>query len=160
MLDRKVSLLSGGEKSRLAFCKFMVKPSTLLVLDEPTNHLDIPSKEMLEEAITEYKGTVITVSHDRYFIKQIVNRVVEVKGCKLQNYAGDYNISIYYLEKNLDARERELKREAEIEEKAPKVKAKSKMSKAEKEARKKQKMQAFQQAKAKSKGTKKAKRWN
>ncbi|CAN6567738.1 unnamed protein product [Malus baccata var. baccata] len=112
---------------------------------------------MLEEAITEYKGTVITVSQDRYFIKQIVNRVVEVKGCKLQNYAEDYN---YYLEKNLDAREREFKREAEIEEKAPKVKAKSKMSKAEKEARKKQKMQAFQQAKAKSKGTKKAKRWN
>ncbi|KAL6220011.1 hypothetical protein ACLB2K_007769 [Fragaria x ananassa] len=157
MLDRKVSLLSGGEKARLAFCKFMVKPSTLLVLDEPTNHLDIPSKEMLEEAINEYKGTVITVSHDRYFIKQIVNRVVEVKDRRLQDYAGNYN---YYLEKNLDARERELEREAEIEEKAPKVKAKSKMSKAEKEARKKQKMQAFQQAKAKSKGTKNAKRWN
>ncbi|KAE7998193.1 hypothetical protein FH972_002759 [Carpinus fangiana] len=157
MLDRKVSLLSGGEKARLAFCKFMVKPSTLLVLDEPTNHLDIPSKEMLEEAITEYKGTVITVSHDRYFIKQIVNRVVEVKDCNLQDYAGDYN---YYLEKNLDARMRELEREAELEEKAPKVKAKSKMSKAEKEAMKKQKRQAFQQAKQKSKGLKNSKRWN
>ncbi|OVA08108.1 ABC transporter-like [Macleaya cordata] len=157
MLDRKVSLLSGGEKARLAFCKFMVKPSTLLVLDEPTNHLDIPSKEMLEEAISEYKGTVITVSHDRYFIKQIVNRVVEVKDCNLQDYVGDYN---YYLEKNLDARERELEREAELEEKAPKIKAKSKMSKAEKEALKKQKRMAFQQAKAKSKGTKNAKRWN
>ncbi|KAJ6366062.1 hypothetical protein OIU77_002605 [Salix suchowensis] len=136
MLDRKVSLLSGGEKARLAFCKFMVKPSTLLVLDEPTNHLDIPSKEMLEEAISEYSGTVITVSHDRYFIKQIVNRVVEVKDDKLQDYAGDYN---YYLEKNLDAREKDLEREAELEDKAPKVKAKSKMSKAEKEARKKAK---------------------
>ncbi|KAF6175612.1 hypothetical protein GIB67_022614 [Kingdonia uniflora] len=127
MLDRKVSFLSGGEKARLAFCTFMVKPSTLLVLDEPTNHLDIPSKEMLEEAISEYSGTVITVSHDRYFIKQIVNRVVEVKDTTLRDYAGDYN---YYLEKNLDAREKELDREAEIEEKAPKVKAKSKMSKA------------------------------
>ncbi|XP_062007128.1 ABC transporter F family member 5-like [Rosa rugosa] len=135
----------------------MVKPSTLLVLDEPTNHLDIPSKEMLV-GINEYKGTVITVSHDRYIIKQIVNRVVEVKDKRLQDYEGNYN---YYLEKNLDARERELEREAEIEEKAPKVKAKSKMSKAEKEARKKQKMQAIQQAKAKSKGiTKNAKRWN
>uniref|UniRef100_A0A5B6ZGA3 Putative ABC transporter F family member 5 n=1 Tax=Davidia involucrata TaxID=16924 RepID=A0A5B6ZGA3_DAVIN len=157
MLDRKVSLLSGGEKARLAFCKFMVKPSTLLVLDEPTNHLDIPSKEMLEDAITDYKGTVVTVSHDRYFIKQIVNRVLEVKDDNIQDYAGDYN---YYLEKNLDARQRELEREAELEEKSPKAKAKSKMSKAEKEARKKQKMQAFQQAKAKSKGLKNAKRWN
>lgn len=157
MLDRKVYLLSGGEKARLAFCKFMVKPSTLLVLDEPTNHLDIPSKEMLEEAICEYQGTVITVSHDRYFIKQIVNRVLEVKDGNLQDYVGNYD---YYLEKNLEAREKTLEREAELDEKAPKVKAKSKMSKAEKEARKKQKQQAFQQAKQKSKGTKNSKRWN
>ncbi|XP_073289167.1 ABC transporter F family member 5 [Primulina huaijiensis] len=157
MLEQKVSFLSGGEKARLAFCKFMVQPSTLLVLDEPTNHLDIPTKEMLEEAINEYQGTVITVSHDRYFIKQIVNRVLEVKDGMLQDYAGDYD---YYLEKNLEARERELEREAEIEDKSPKAKAKSKMSKAEKEVRKKQKMQAFQAAKQKSKGLKNAKRWN
>jgi ATPase subunit of ABC transporter with duplicated ATPase domains len=135
----------------------MVKPSTLLVLDEPTNHLDIPSKEMLEEAINEYKGTVITVSHDRYFIKQIVNRVIEVRDGGLMDYAGDYN---YFLEKNVEARARELEREAELEEKAPKVKAKSKMSKAEREARKKQKMKAFQASKKKSKSSKNAKRWN
>ncbi|XP_039146188.1 ABC transporter F family member 2-like [Dioscorea cayenensis subsp. rotundata] len=88
--------------ARLAFCKFMVKPSTLLVLLEPTNHLDIPSKEMFEEAISEYQEIVITVSHDQYFIRQIVNRVVEVKDKGPSNYVGDYN---YYLEKNLEARE-------------------------------------------------------
>ncbi|KAG6383683.1 hypothetical protein SASPL_156558 [Salvia splendens] len=146
MLDRKVSFLSGGEKVYIHFS----------VLDEPTNHLDIPTKEMLEEAINEYRGTVITVSHDRYFIRQIVNRVLEIKDGMIQDYAGDYN---YYLEKNLEARERELEREAELEEKSPKANSKSKMTKAKREARKKQKMQAFQAAKQKSKGHKNAKRW-
>lgn len=157
MLNRKVTFLSGGEKARLAFCKFMVTPSTLLVLDEPTNHLDIPSKELLEEAIREYRGTVIAVSHDRYFLRQIVNRVVEVKDGMLWDYVGDYN---YYLEKNLEARKRELEREEELELKAPKVKAKSKMSKAEKELRKKQKATSFQKSQAKTKVSKNAKRWN
>lgn len=157
MLNRKVAFLSGGEKARLAFCKFMVTPSTLLVLDEPTNHLDIPSKEMLEEAIREYRGTVIAVSHDRYFLKQIVNRVVEVKDGMLNDYVGDYN---YYLDQNLEARDRELEREEELEVNAPKVKAKSKMSKAEKLITKKQKQIAFQQKKAKSSKLKNAKRWN
>lgn len=157
MLYRKVSFLSGGEKARLAFCKFMVTPSTLLVLDEPTNHLDIPTKEMLEEAIREYRGTVIAVSHDRYFLKQIVNRVVEVKDGMLNDYVGNYN---YYLEQNLEAREKALEREEELELNAPKVKAKSKMSKAEKLLMKKQKQIAFQQNKAKSSKLKNAKRWN
>ncbi|KAF8377225.1 hypothetical protein HHK36_030599 [Tetracentron sinense] len=156
MLDRKVSLLSGGEKARLAFCKFIVKPSTLLVLDEPTNHLDVPSKEMLEEAIRKYNGTVITVSHDRYFIKQIVNRVVEIKDNNLEDYVGDYN---YYLEKNLIAREQELEWEARVEEMGPKVKPKRKMSKAQKEAYKKQRIMAFRRANAKAKSLKNAKRW-
>eukprot|EP00271_Cylindrocystis_brebissonii_P008105 TRINITY_DN22134_c0_g1_i1.p1 TRINITY_DN22134_c0_g1~~TRINITY_DN22134_c0_g1_i1.p1 ORF type:complete len:766 (+),score=152.08 TRINITY_DN22134_c0_g1_i1:237-2534(+) len=156
LVEKKVSVLSGGEKARLALCKFMVTPATLLVLDEPTNHLDIPSKEMLEEALREFSGTVLAVSHDRYFLRQIVNRVVEVKDRKLQDYAGDYN---YYLEKNLEARRKELERESELEAASPTVKAKSKMSKAEKELVKKQRAQSFAQSKAKGKVAKNAKRW-
>uniref|UniRef100_A0A803L566 ABC transporter domain-containing protein n=2 Tax=Chenopodium quinoa TaxID=63459 RepID=A0A803L566_CHEQI len=131
MLDRKVSFLSGGEKTRLAFCKFMVKKSTLLVLNEPTNHLDIPTKEMLEEAIQEYEGTVITVSHDRYLVHQIVNRVIEVKDGNLQDYVGDYNrlISVQQAEKEARKKQKML---------------------ASQQAK----------AKAKSKGLKNAKRWN
>ncbi|CAI5998444.1 unnamed protein product [Closterium sp. NIES-64] len=156
-LRRKVQFLSGGEKARLALCKFMVTPATLLVLDEPTNHLDIPTKEMLEEALREFTGTVLAVSHDRYFLRQIVNRVVEVKDKKLQDYSGDYN---YYLEKNLEARRKELERESEVEAAAPVVKSKSKMSKAEKELQKKQKAQAFQNKQSQGKVAKNAKRWS
>ena len=68
---KRVSFLSGGEKARVALAKFMVTPATLLVLDEPTNHLDIQSKEMLEEAVKNFDGTVLAVSHDRYFLRQI-----------------------------------------------------------------------------------------
>ena len=95
--DKKVGVLSGGEKARLALAKFMLTRGTLLVLDEPTNHLDIPSKEMLEEAVRSFEGAVIAVSHDRYFLKQIATRVINVEGAALVDYVGDYS---YYLEKN------------------------------------------------------------
>ena len=74
----QVDVLSGGEKARLALAKFMLTKGTLLVLDEPTNHLDIPSKEMLEEALMKFEGAVIAVSHDRYFLRKIATRVVQV----------------------------------------------------------------------------------
>lgn len=74
----QVDVLSGGEKARLALAKFMLTQGTFLVLDEPTNHLDIPSKEMLEEALVKFEGSVIVVSHDRYFLRKIATRVVTV----------------------------------------------------------------------------------
>ncbi len=93
---KNISNLSGGEKARLALALMLVKPSNLLLLDEPTNHLDIPSKQMLETALKEYEGSALLVSHDRYFISQVANRIVEVKDGELILYAGDFK---YYQEK-------------------------------------------------------------
>eukprot|EP01023_Acetabularia_acetabulum_P062333 TRINITY_DN7661_c0_g5_i1.p1 TRINITY_DN7661_c0_g5~~TRINITY_DN7661_c0_g5_i1.p1 ORF type:complete len:680 (-),score=114.48 TRINITY_DN7661_c0_g5_i1:133-2112(-) len=148
-MEKKVQVLSGGEKARLALAKFMLTKGTLLVLDEPTNHLDIPSKEMLEEAITNFEGSVIAVSHDRYFLKKIATRILQVEKGKLVDYEGDYE---YFLQKN----EQEAEKMAVKEEKAKKIKqenikSKSKMSKAEKARLKKEKGRAFNQQPAKKK---------
>lgn len=76
-VEKSVEQLSGGEKARVSLCKMMLTPANLLILDEPTNHLDIPAKEMLEEALQHYEGSVLLVSHDRYFVSQ-VSRIFEV----------------------------------------------------------------------------------
>ncbi len=92
-----IKQLSGGEKARLALALMIMNPSNFLLLDEPTNHLDLQSKENLELAIKNYKGTLLIISHDRYFISQVANRIIEIKDSKLFSYNGNYE---YFLEKN------------------------------------------------------------
>ncbi|MCI9420808.1 MAG: ABC-F family ATP-binding cassette domain-containing protein [Eubacterium sp.] len=93
---KKISLLSGGEKGRVSLAKLMLSKANLLLLDEPTNHLDIESKEILEEALNNYTGTVLFVSHDRYFIQKTATKILDLTGNALLSYDGDY---VWYLEK-------------------------------------------------------------
>ena len=88
---KRIADLSGGEKGRVSLAKMMLSSANFLILDEPTNHLDITSKEILEEAIRSYTGTVLYVSHDRYFINQTATRIIELKDKKLTNYIGNYD---------------------------------------------------------------------
>lgn len=92
----QISDLSGGEKARLALLKLMLSGANVLVLDEPTNHLDIESKEIFEEAVMEFPGTCIIVSHDRYFLNRVPTRIVELTEEGIENYLGTYD---YYVEK-------------------------------------------------------------
>ena len=93
---KRISDLSGGERGRVSLAKLMLSDANFLILDEPTNHLDITSKEILEDALKNYTGTVFFVSHDRYFINQIATRVLELTGETIVNYVGNYD---YYLDK-------------------------------------------------------------
>lgn len=93
---KPISALSGGERGRVSLAKLMLSEANFLILDEPTNHLDIASKEILEQALNDYTGTVLYVSHDRYFINQTASRILELTGHTFVNYIGNYD---YYLEK-------------------------------------------------------------
>ena len=101
-VEKTIPLLSGGEKARVALAKLSMNKENFLILDEPTNHLDIDNKEVLENALIDYQGTLLFVSHDRYFINRIANKVIELspEGSKL--YLGDYD---YYLEKKKEEEE-------------------------------------------------------
>lgn len=93
---KRIDNLSGGERGRMSLAKLMLSESNFLILDEPTNHLDITSKEILEDALNAYEGTVLYVSHDRYFINRTASRILDLSGGMLTNYLGNYD---YYLEK-------------------------------------------------------------
>lgn len=88
-VEKKVKVLSGGEKGRLALCKLLLHPYNLLVMDEPTNHLDMRSKEMLKQALLKYDGTLILVSHDRYFLQELANKIYEFRNGKVSEFLGD-----------------------------------------------------------------------
>ncbi len=107
-VEKKTAVLSGGEKSRLSLAKILLQSSNLLVMDEPTNHLDMRSKDMLIDALEKYDGTLVLVSHDRYFLDSIVNKVIEVKNSSITVYLGSY---AEYLEKAEKAWEEERKKE-------------------------------------------------
>ncbi|WP_239253712.1 ribosomal protection-like ABC-F family protein [Listeria ilorinensis] len=96
MVFQKISALSGGERTRLRLAQFIHQPVNTLILDEPTNHLDIASREVLEEAIKNFEGTIIVVSHDRYFMNQVCNRTILLEDHQLISFSGNYS---YYLEK-------------------------------------------------------------
>ena len=96
LIYKKIGVLSGGEKVRLKLLELITKKANLIILDEPTNHLDITTLEVLEDALSNYKGTVFLVSHDRYFINKVCNKIVSIEDQKLVEYLGNYT---YYLQK-------------------------------------------------------------
>ncbi|MEC2102922.1 ABC-F family ATP-binding cassette domain-containing protein [Bacillus licheniformis] len=123
---KPVHALSGGEKARLALAKLMLQKANFLILDEPTNHLDLDSKEVLENALIDYPGTILFVSHDRYFINRIATKVLELSRDKAEEYLGDYD---YYTEKKAQQLElKELEKQTEERQKAASEKPGAKKS--------------------------------
>lgn len=117
-VNKHVSSLSGGEKARLALAKLMLQQSNTLLLDEPTNHLDLDSKEILENALGDFPGTILFVSHDRYFINRIATKVIEVNKTSATEYLGDYD---YFVEKKQELAEIQAEKEKQLERQTPQV---------------------------------------
>jgi ATP-binding cassette subfamily F protein 3 len=102
-VDKKISVLSGGERNRLALALMLLRPGNVLLLDEPTNHLDMAAKDVLLEALRSFEGTLVFVSHDRYFLSGLANRVIEVGGGTLRDHPGDYESYLWKKERELAA---------------------------------------------------------
>ena len=117
--EQKVGTLSGGQRKRVALAAALIHPADVLILDEPTNHLDLDSREWIEEAVEEFSGTLLFVSHDRYFIDRFANRIWTLEGGKIQDFRGDYTAYQAYRE-----RQKALTPSPKKEEKAKKEKPK------------------------------------
>ncbi|MFD0701508.1 ABC-F family ATP-binding cassette domain-containing protein [Myroides pelagicus] len=120
-VEKKVKVLSGGERNRLALCKMLLSPINVLLMDEPTNHLDIKSKNVLKQALENFKGTLILVSHDRDFLQGLTQLVYEFKDQKIKEYLGDIN---YFLEERNAQNMREIEKKVVVEEVKVKVEEK------------------------------------
>jgi len=122
-VEKKVKVLSGGERNRLALCRMLLSPINVLLMDEPTNHLDIKSKNVLKQALLNFKGTLILVSHDRDFLQGLTNLVYEFKDQKIKEYLGDIN---YFLEERKAQNMREIEKKSDKKEPVVEVKVEEK----------------------------------
>ncbi|MBN1223182.1 MAG: ATP-binding cassette domain-containing protein [Candidatus Aminicenantes bacterium] len=118
-IDKKIRVLSGGEKARVSLAKILLSPVNFLIMDEPTTHLDITAREAMEEALAEYDGTLLLISHDRYFLDKLVDRIVELKEGRLDEYHGNYSYYLWKRDQEPDEPEQECDETEPQEQAAP-----------------------------------------